>query len=104
MKEITISELREKMSSGAYTARTITEAYLKRVEQFDKQGPALNAVIEVNPDAPAIADRLDTERRANGPRSPLHGIPVMLKDNIDTADSMMTTAGSLALLGSKAPE
>ena len=104
MEEITIPKLQEKMNSGTYTAQTITETYLKRIELLDKQGPAINAVIEINPDALTIAARLDTERRTNGARSPLHGIPVMLKDNIDTADRMMTTAGSLALLGSRSPE
>ncbi|PIE36530.1 hypothetical protein CSA56_00155 [candidate division KSB3 bacterium] len=104
MEEYTIAELQQKMSTGAYTARTITEAYLTRIEQLDKQGPALHAVIELNPDALAIADSLDTERRGKRVRSSLHGIPVMLKDNIGTADRMMTTTGSLALSGSKAPE
>jgi amidase len=104
MKEMTIRELQEAMASGTYTARTIAEMYLERIEKLDVQGPALNAVIELNPDALAIADALDAERELKGPRGLLHGVPVMLKDNIDTADSMTTTAGSLALEGSVAPQ
>jgi amidase len=80
------------------------EKYSARIEEIDKRGPAVNAIIELNPDAPAIADALDQERKAKGPRGPLHGIPVLIKDNIDTADRMMTTAGSLALVGSKPPK
>ena len=102
--EITIADLQDGMKSGKYTARSIAEKYLARIDQIDKQGPALNSVIETNPDALSIADALDKERKEKGPRGPLHGIPVMIKDNIDTADRMMTTAGSLALLGSKPPK
>src|SRR3990170_9073650 len=102
LNEITIDELQQKMKSGAYTSRGITELYLKRIEALDKKGPALNAVIEINPDALAIADEMDKERKAGKVRSPLHGIPILVKDNIDTADKMMTTAGSLALEGNKA--
>jgi amidase len=102
--EITIADLQDAMKSGKYTARSITEKYLARIDQIDKQGPALNSVIETNPDAFSIADSLDKERKEKGPRGPLHGIPVMIKDNIDTADRMMTTAGSLALVGSKPPK
>ncbi len=90
------------MKSGKMTSRSITEKYLARIDQVDKKGPALNAIIELNPDALSIADAMDAERKEKGPRGPLHGIPVLIKDNIDTADKMMTTAGSLALLGSKA--
>lgn len=104
MEEMTVVELQEKMDSGVYSARTITEMYLARIEELDRQGSALNAILELNPDALAIADSLDAERKAKGVRGPLHGIPVLLKDNIDTADRMMTTAGSLALAGSIAPE
>ncbi len=104
MREWTIVELQQKMRSGEYTARLITEMYLERIEKLDKQGPTINAVIELNPDALEIADALDAEREATGTRGSLHGIPVMLKDNIDTADQMMTTAGSLALAGSIAPQ
>jgi amidase len=101
--EITIADLQEAMKSGKQSARSIAEKYLARIDQIDKQGPAINAIIELNPDALAIADTLDKERKGKGPRGPLHGIPVLIKDNIDTADKMMTTAGSLALLGSKPP-
>jgi amidase len=102
LDETTITELQDAMKSGKLTSRSITEKYLARIDQIDKQGPALNAIIELNPDALSIADAMDKERKDKGPRGPLHGIPVLVKDNIDTADKMMTTAGSLALLGSKA--
>jgi amidase len=102
--EITIGELQAGMTSGKYTARSIAEKYLARIEQIDKQGPAINSVIEINPEALSIAEALDKERKQKGPRGPLHGIPVMIKDNIDTADRMMTTAGSLALVGAKPPK
>jgi len=106
LEEITIPELQEGMKSGKFTARALVEKYLERIDDVDtprkdKPGPAVNAIIELNPDAPHIADALDQERKAKGPRGPLHGIPVLIKDNIDTADGMMTTAGSLALVGSK---
>lgn len=99
MEEMTITELQEKMNTGVYSARQVTEMYLERIENLDKRGPAVNAILELNPEALIIADSLDRERRARGVRGPLHGIPVLLKDNIDTADQMMTTAGSLALSG-----
>jgi amidase len=99
--ELTIADLQDAVKSGKHSARSITEQYLARIEQIDKQGPAINSVIELNPDALAIADALDKERKDKGVRGPLHGIPVLIKDNIDTADKMMTTAGSLALWGSK---
>lgn len=99
--EITINELSEGMKSGKYTARSITEEYIKRINEIDKSGPAVNSVLEINPNALKIADELDKEFKEKGPRGPLHGIPVLIKDNIDTADAMNTTAGSLALLGSK---
>lgn len=92
------------MQKGEYTARSLTELYLQRIEDVDKKGPSLHAVIEVNPDALAIADDLDKERKAGKIRGPLHGIPVLVKDNIDTGDKMMTTAGSLALVGNKATQ
>jgi amidase len=100
--EITIAGLQEGMKSGKYSARSIAEKYLERIEAIDKHGPAINSVIETNPDALAIAEALDKERKEKGPRGPLHGIPILIKDNIDTGDRMMTTAGSLALLGSRA--
>jgi amidase len=102
MDEMTISALQRRMDAGELSARSLVAGYLERIAQFDAQGPALHAVIELNPDALAIAEALDAERRAQGARGPLHGIPVLLKDNIDTADRMMTTAGSLALVGSVA--
>ena len=101
LEEITITELQDGMKSGKFTARALVERYSARIEEIDKGGPALNAIIEVNPDAEMIAEKLDAERKTKGPRGPLHGIPVLIKDNIDTADRMMTTAGSLALVGSK---
>ena len=103
LDEVTLAELQQSMESGERTARSITELYLERIEALNQEGPELRAIIETNPDALAIADALDTERRATGPRGPLHGIPIALKDNIDTGDRMQTTAGSLALLGSPAP-
>ena len=104
LNEATIDELQQKMQKGIYTSRSITEQYLKRIEQIDKAGPGLHAVIEVNPDALAIADQLDKERKAGTVRGPMHGIPVLVKDNIDTGDKMMTTAGSLALVGHRASQ
>ncbi len=101
LDEITIAELQDGMKSGKFTARSLVEKYTSRIEEIDKTGPGVNAVIEMNPEAEAIADALDQERKTKGPRGPLHGIPVLIKDNIDTADRMMTTAGSLALVGSK---
>jgi amidase len=102
LNEVTIDELEAKMKDGTYTSRSITEMYLKRIDDIDKAGPKINAVIEVNPDALAIADEMDKERKEGKVRGPMHGIPVLIKDNIDTADKMMTTAGSLALEGHKA--
>ena len=104
LEEATAAQLQDWMTSGRYTARQITQMYLKRIDEIDRQGPALHAVIEVNPDALTIADALDDERTAKGPRGPLHGIPVLIKDNIDTGDRMQTTAGSLALEGTPAPK
>jgi amidase len=103
LEEVTIDDLQAGMKSGKYTSRSITEKYLSRIEAIDKSGPALNSVIEVNPEALAIADSLDRERKEKGARGPLHGIPLLIKDNIDTADKMMTTAGSLALVGAPKP-
>lgn len=100
LEETTIAQLQEGMRSGRYTARSIAEKYLARIDEIDKRGPATNSVIEINPDALSIADSLDRERKERGQRGPLHGIPILIKDNIDTADRMTTTAGSLALEGS----
>lgn len=103
LDEVTVDELQASMESGERTARSITELCLRRIGEMDGQGPELRSIIETNPDALRIADELDAERRENGPRGPLHGIPVAIKDNIDTHDGMTTTAGSLALEGSIPP-
>jgi len=100
LDEKTITELQEGMKSGGMSAHSIAEKYLSRIVAIDKEGPRLNSVIEINPDALTLADALDVERRTKGPRGPLHGIPILLKDNIDTYDNMSTSAGSLALEGS----
>jgi len=102
LNEATIDMLQEKMKNGTHTSRSITQLYLDRIDAIDKQGPALNAVIEINPDALVIADKMDAERKAGKIRGLMHGIPILVKDNIDTGDKMMTTAGSLALEGHKA--
>jgi amidase len=101
LDEMTIAELQAGMSSGKYTSRSLVKKYLDRIDDVDRDGPKLASVIETNPDALAIADALDQERKAKGLRGPLHGIPILIKDNIDTADRMMTTAGSLALVSSR---
>lgn len=103
LDEITLDALQDAMKSGKYTARAIAEKYLARIAEIDKGGPAVNSVIETNPEALDTADALDKERKEKGPRGPLHGIPVLIKDNIATKDRMQTTAGSLALVGSKPP-
>ncbi len=100
LEEITIAELQSGMASGRYTAKGVVELYLERIGAMDRTGVALQSIIETNPDAVALAEALDQERAAKGARGPLHGVPVLLKDNIDTADRMTTTAGSLALEGS----
>lgn len=100
LEELTLDDLERGFRSSQFTSRAVTEWYLARIDAFDKKGPRVNAVIELNPDALAIADALDRERTAKGPRGALHGVPVLIKDNIETADRMMTTGGSLALLGS----
>ncbi|MSQ23595.1 MAG: amidase [Chloroflexi bacterium] len=99
LEEATIAGLQVQLGSGELTARQLVERLLERIEAIDHSGPTLRSVIEVNPDVINIADALDRERAERGPRGPLHGIPILLKDNIDTADRMQTTAGSLALLG-----
>jgi amidase len=103
LNEVTTAELQAGMSSGKYTSRSLVEKYIARIKSIDRKGPELHTVIELNPDALAIADECDRERKEKGARGPLHGIPVLIKDNIDTADRMATTAGSLALVGSKPP-
>lgn len=108
LDEITIADLQDGMRSGKFTARSLVEKYTARIDDIDKasggSGVGLNSVIELNPDALSIADSLDQERKAKGARGPLHGIPILIKDNIATADGMMTTAGSLALVGAKVPK
>jgi amidase len=100
LEEVGIAELQRRMAAGQETAGSLTRKYLSRIEALDRQGPALRAVLETNPEALEVAARLDTERKAGKVRGPLHGIPILLKDNIGTADRMTTTAGSLALEGS----
>jgi amidase len=100
LNEKTIGDLQEAMEAGRYSARVITQLYLQRIEALNLQGPKLRAILEVNPDALEIAESLDKERKEKGSRGPLHGIPIVLKDNVDTHDRMTTTAGSLALEGS----
>ena len=101
--EASVAELQEAMTAGRITSRSLTAKYLARIKAIDKAGPKINSVIELNPDALKIAAALDKERKEKGPRGPLHGIPVLIKDNIATADRMQTTAGSLALVGVKPP-
>jgi amidase len=100
-EELTIRDAQAAMNAGRVSARRLTEMYLERIERIDRRGPALNSVIETNPDALSIADALDRERKAGRVRGALHGVPVLIKDNIDTADRMKTTAGSLALVGAR---
>ena len=101
LDEITIAELQQGLRDGKYTSKSLVEKYIDRINDIDKRGPTLRSVIELNPDAEAIAVAMDRERKERGPRGPLHGIPILLKDNIDTYDRMMTTAGSLALVGAR---
>jgi amidase len=103
LEEATVAELRARMETGRDTSRTLVDKYLARIQAIDRSGPELRSVLEINPDAQSIADALDAERKAGRVRGPLHGIPVLIKDNIATADRMMTTAGSLALAGAPAP-
>jgi len=99
LNEESVSSLQEKMAAGKYSSEQITNLYLNRIEEIDKKGPVLNSVIEINPDAITIAKVMDGERKAGKTRGPLHGIPILIKDNIDTADKMQTTAGALAMAG-----
>ena len=103
LEEITVGALQEGMRSGRWTARGIMEQYLQRIQDVDKSGPTVNSVIEVNPQALELAERADAERKSGQVRGSLHGIPIIIKDNIDTGDRMQTTAGSLVLAGSSAP-
>lgn len=103
VEEATVAQIQEAFAKGTLTSRALVDLYLARIEAMDRSGPGVNSVIELNPEARSIADFLDAERKAKGGRSPLHGIPVLIKDNIDTADKMRTSAGSLALANSHAP-
>jgi amidase len=104
LDEISLSALQDGMQSGKFTARSLTEKYLARIDEVDKRGPSINAVIELNPEALAIAAGLDRERQFHRVRGPLHGIPVLIKDNLATRDGMQTTAGSRALIGAMPPQ
>ncbi len=104
LDELSVADLQDRLARGQETARSLVEKYMARIDALDRQGPALRSVLEANPEALALADQLDAERKAGNVRGPLHGIPVVLKDNIDTADRMTTTAGSLALEGWTAPK
>jgi amidase len=104
LEEATIATLQQRMQSGQETSRTLVDKYLARIEAIDRSGPALHSVIEINPDARTIADQLDAERQGGRIRGPMHGIPILIKDNIATADRMMTTAGSLAMAGVTPPK
>ena len=104
LSEVSIAELQQQMTAGRTTARRLVDQYAGRIEELDRRGPHLNHVLEINPEARAIADQLDQERRAGRVRGPLHGVPILIKDNVATADAMETTAGSLALLGAKPPK
>ena len=99
LAEVTVDELQQQMKDGALTSKQAVKWYLKRIDDIDKSGPILNSIIELNPDAIDIAEAMDHERKEGKVRGPLHGIPILVKDNIDTADKMMTTAGSIALAG-----
>jgi amidase len=103
LEEATIADLQRRMETGQDTARSLVDKYLGRIEAIDRRGPELRSVIEINPDAATIADGLDAERRSGRVRGPMHGIPILIKDNIATGDRMLTTAGSLALAGAPAP-
>jgi amidase len=102
--EMTIPELQASIASGKYTTHSLVQRYLERIEALDKQGPAVNAIIELNPDALGIADAQDKQRQARKPGGILQGVPILVKDNLDTRDKMMTTAGSLALVGARPPK
>jgi len=104
LEEASISQLQERFGLGRVTSIQLVHQYLDRIGKIDKAGPKLNSIIELNPEAEAIATALDLERKQRGSRGPLHGIPILIKDNIDTGDKMMTTAGSLALAGPPAPK
>ena len=100
--EMTVAEMQQRMKDGTLTAQKLTQAYLDQIAALDKKGPKINAIIELNPDALSIAEAMDQERKSGKVRGPMHGIPILIKDNINTADKMQTTAGSLALTGNVA--
>src|SRR5262252_7028346 len=102
LEEATIADLQQRMTAGHETSRSLVDKYLARIDEIDRRGPQLRSVLEINPDARSIADAMDAERRTGRVRGPLHGIPILLKDNISTSDRMLTTAGSLALAGAPA--
>lgn len=102
LNEVTVDELQQYLKDGKYTSEQVVSLYLERIQKVDIEGPGLNSIIEINPDAAEIARKLDMERKEGKLRGPLHGIPIVIKDNIDTGDKMMTTAGALALLGHRA--
>jgi amidase len=104
LEEATVAQLQQWMQSGRYTSVQLTRMYLARIQALDGAGPKVNSIIEINPDAPSIAADMDRERKEGHVRGPLHGIPIVIKDNIDTGDKMLTTAGSLALVGAPAPK
>lgn len=104
LSEVSITDLQARLQSGKTTARDLCQQYLARIAEINAKGPAINAIIELNPDALSIADTLDKERKAGKLRGPMHGIPVLIKDNIDTGDKMQTTAGALALAGNHAAQ
>ena len=104
LEEITVAELRAGLAAGRFTSQQLVEMYSQRIADIDKQGPTINAVIEMNPDAMAIAQKADEERKSGGAGGPMHGIPVLIKDNIATGDKMSTSAGSLALKDAKSPK
>jgi len=101
LEEMTIDQLQKGYKNGSFTVSEIVQSYLNKIEEIDKNGPALNSIIQGNPDAMSIAKELEEELRSGKSRGPLHGVPVILKDNIDTKDEMFTTAGSRALIGCK---
>lgn len=103
LEEVGVAELQRRMTAGATTSRALVDQYLARIAAVDRTGPALRSIIELNPDARSIADRMDAERKAGRVRGPLHGIPVVIKDNIATGDTMRTSAGSLALAEARVP-
>src|SRR5437763_17079450 len=101
LDEVTIARLQAAMTSGELTAHRLAQMYIERISALDRQGPSIKSILEINPEALEIARALDEERHARGPRGPLHGIPVLLKDSIATAEQMQNTAGSLALMCSR---